>query len=341
MVWRPATMTRNYVLKATFFLSSLYFAQAQQGGEFQDMIAQRAAAKKVSSEEEIGGDVQSEAMPVQGSNYVALLHQFHNADTDNDGKLYKDEFINYFQSHPMDSLIEFHDPSKGSSNIPSIFRGVVSDTEFLTASFWKAFLNSLAMILVCEIGDKTFFIGAIMAMQHPPVLVFTGAFGALIVMTILSSLIGFALPNLLPKQYTHYAAAVLFLYFGLKLVYDACQMEAGEVSEELQEVEEDLSKSDHEQKRRKRWKIISQAFILTFLAEWGDRSQIATIALAAAKDPYGVTLGGILGHSFCTGLAVIGGRLLAARISEKTVAYVGGITFFIFAVHAFIVGPEQ
>lgn len=75
------------------------------------------------------------------------------------------------------------------------------------------------MILVCEIGDKTFFIGAIMAMQHPPVLVFTGAFGALIVMTILSSLIGFALPNLLPKQYTHYAAAVLFLYFGYVIIY--------------------------------------------------------------------------------------------------------------------------
>jgi hypothetical protein len=42
---------------------------------------------------------------------------------------------------------------------------------FVTASFWTAFVNSLAMILVCEIGDKTFFIGAIMAMQHPPVLV--------------------------------------------------------------------------------------------------------------------------------------------------------------------------
>ena len=44
----------------------------------------------MSSEKETGGDVQSEAMPVQGSNYVALLQQFHNADTDNDGKLYKD-----------------------------------------------------------------------------------------------------------------------------------------------------------------------------------------------------------------------------------------------------------
>ncbi len=80
--------------------------------------------------------------------------------------------------------------------------------------------------------------------------------------------------------------------------------------------------------------------MLTFLAEWGDRSQIATIALAAAKDPIGVTVGGILGHCFCTGLAVIGGRLLAARISEKAVAYVGGATFFLFAVHAFAVGPD-
>lgn len=75
------------------------------------------------------------------------------------------------------------------------------------------------MILVCEIGDKTFFIGAIMAMQHPPIFVFAGAFGALIVMTVLSSLIGFALPNLLPKQYTHYAAAILFLYFGYVQIF--------------------------------------------------------------------------------------------------------------------------
>ena len=31
--------------------------------------------------------------------------------------------------------------------------------------------------------------------------------------------------------------------------------------------------------------ILTQSFTLTFLAEWGDRSQIATIAMAAAKDP--------------------------------------------------------
>lgn len=57
--------------------------------------------------------------------------------------------------------------------------------------------------------------------------------------------------------------------------------------------------------------VFTQAFTLTFLAEWGDRSQIATIALAASKNVFGVFFGGLIGHAFCTGLAVIGGRLLA------------------------------
>jgi putative Ca2+/H+ antiporter (TMEM165/GDT1 family) len=80
--------------------------------------------------------------------------------------------------------------------------------------------------------------------------------------------------------------------------------------------------------------IAMQSFSLTFLAEWGDRSQIATIALAAAKNPYGVTLGGCVGHTMCTGLAVMGGRMLAARISEKTVSCFGGVIFLIFGLHS-------
>ena len=46
---------------------------------------------------------------------------------------------------------------------------------------------------------------------------------------------------------------------------------------------------------------------------------------------YGVTVGAILGHSICTGVAVVGGALLARRISQRTVAVAGGTLFLIFA----------
>ena len=60
-----------------------------------------------------------------------------------------------------------------------------------------------------------------------------------------------------------------------------------------------------------------QTFIMTFLGEWGDRSQIATIAMAAGQDYWYVTIGAISGHAICTGIAVIGGRMLASRISVR------------------------
>lgn len=54
--------------------------------------------------------------------------------------------------------------------------------------FFHAFLASLSVIVVSELGDKTFFIAAIMAMRHPRLTVFAGAIGALAVMTILSGI---------------------------------------------------------------------------------------------------------------------------------------------------------
>jgi len=80
--------------------------------------------------------------------------------------------------------------------------------------------------------------------------------------------------------------------------------------------------------------ILFQAYLLTFLAEWGDRSQIATIALAVDRDPYGVTFGACFGHALCTGMAVVGGRILASKISEKTVSFWGGVVFLGFGFHS-------
>jgi len=84
-----------------------------------------------------------------------------------------------------------------------------------------------------------------------------------------------------------------------------------------------------------------QVFAMTFLAEWGDRSQFATIALATTQNAVGVTLGGVFGHSICTAVAVVGGRLLAAKISERVISLIGGVLFLIFAIHSFLVGDNH
>mmetsp|Transcript_7781 Transcript_7781/g.7967 ORF Transcript_7781/g.7967 Transcript_7781/m.7967 type:complete len:237 (+) Transcript_7781:142-852(+) len=235
------------------------------------------------------------------------------------------------------------------------------DADMLSSAgndFFTATVNSLFMIIVTELGDKTFFIAAVLAMRSGRLLVYSGAMLALGIMHIGSVLMGYALPALLPRKYTHIASTLMFVYFGFRLLKDAYQMGDGP-SDELQEVEEELIKkkegeeADVEVEETERGsnrnnirsrsgdqlKVFTQALTLTFLAEWGDRSQIATIAMAASKNPYGVILGGLVGHAFCTGLAVIGGRILAARISEKTVAITGGVLFLCFALHSFMVGP--
>ncbi|KAG6376594.1 hypothetical protein JVT61DRAFT_1575 [Boletus reticuloceps] len=78
--------------------------------------------------------------------------------------------------------------------------------------------------------------------------------------------------------------------------------------------------------------VFVQSFVLTFLGEWGDRSQFATIALGATHNVYLVTLGTVIGHTACTGLAVLAGRYVSTKISVKHVTFGGAALFLVFAV---------
>ncbi|XP_042225344.1 transmembrane protein 165-like isoform X9 [Homarus americanus] len=262
-------------------------------------------------------------------------------------------------------------------------------------NFLNAFIAALSMIIVTELGDKTFFIAAIMAMNHPRVTVFSGAMFALAIMHMLSAMFGYVI-TWIPRVYTFYASSVLFAIFGLKMLREGWKMKPDEGQEELEEVQSDLRRREDDYRHgsveegavtysadsvngdeavytpdsresgeamfpregrsleesgagsrrggRKRVfvlqsRIFLQAFTMTFLAEWGDRSQIATVVMAAREDVSGVIVGGLLGHFLCTGLAVVGGRIIAARISIRTVTIIGGITFLIFAASALIIGP--
>ncbi|XP_025084942.1 transmembrane protein 165-like isoform X1 [Pomacea canaliculata] len=228
--------------------------------------------------------------------------------------------------------------------------------------FIHALVAALSVIIVSELGDKTFFIAAILAMRYSRLTVLLGALTALFIMTILSALVGYA-TTIIPRYVTYYISSLLFAVFGIKMLREGWYMSPDEGQEEYEEAQAEVKKREDEIQKQNMptqdietgiirtpghqfWAgILSTVFLesltLTFLAEWGDRSQIATIILGAREDVIGVITGGLLGHALCTGLAVVGGRFVAQRISIRTVTLIGGVVFLVFAASAFIFGPES
>uniref|UniRef100_K4CS15 GDT1 family protein n=1 Tax=Solanum lycopersicum TaxID=4081 RepID=K4CS15_SOLLC len=161
-----------------------------------------------------------------------------------------------------------------------------------------ALFASLSMILVSEIDDETFIIAALMLMRHPKSIVLSSA---LFVMTILSTGLGRIVPNLISRKHTNSA------------------------KKEIEEVEEKLEAGQGKAALRRSFSrfltpIFLEAFILNFLA---------TIALATHKNAIGVAVGATIGHTICTPVAVIGGSMLASKISQRTVATTGGLLFLV------------
>lgn len=200
-----------------------------------------------------------------------------------------------------------------------------------------AFTAGLLLITISELGDKTFCIAMLLAMRHSRRLVFIGVTAALAAMTLLSVLMG-QVVSVLPKTYIWYAEVVLFIGFGLKLLYDAYRMPPCIACDDIEAAKETIKQTNLVAQSGASYAIVAQSFMLTFVAEWGDRTQFATITLAASNNPIGVTIGAILGHAICAAIAVIGGRLVAKRISERVVTALGGILFVIFGLVAAVQG---
>lgn len=279
---------------------------------------------------------------------------------------------------PVPGSVSTKDPLDTSP--PKTPSSTLDDVDAGAVQPFHSFILAFTMIIVSEIGDKTFLVAALMAMRHPRLLVFSAAYSALVVMTILSAVMGHAVPALLSERFTHFAAAALFLVFGVNLIREGLAMSPDDgVGEEMAEVEQELEEKEQLARHQNRRKssispyalesgrgvrrsrsnsrlpaparspssspdrmpsprggsmsgtlgavnnlfslLLSpawvQTFVMTFLGEWGDRSQIATVAMAAGSDYWYVTAGAVVGHGLCTAGAVIGGRAIAGKISMR------------------------
>ncbi|KAL5222710.1 hypothetical protein ABZP36_027423 [Zizania latifolia] len=215
---------------------------------------------------------------------------------------------------------------------------MLGDLGDITTGFASAFL----LIFFSELGDRTFFIAALLAARNSGAVIFLGTFGALAVMTIVSVVLGRAfhyVDGIIPFSFggtdfpvDDLLAACLLVYYGVTTLLDAASGDAEKMNEEQEEAELAVSKfSGNGARIMSAASTVASTFVLVFIAEWGDKSFFSTIALAAASSPLGVIAGSLAGHALATLIAVLGGSLLGTFLSEKIIAYIGGSLFLAFA----------
>ena len=180
---------------------------------------------------------------------------------------------------------------------------------FVTAS------TAFGLIALAELGDKTQLVCMTLAARHPPTLVLSGAVLAFAVLNLLAVLFGASIAAWLPEWVTATAVAALFAVFGVKALRDA--------GEETVEVEEKSGRG-----------VLLSTFGLIFLAELGDKTQLAVAGLASAQPALPVWIGGTLGLAAISALGVLAGRTVLRRLPMRLLHRISGALFLLLAVLA-------
>ena len=179
-------------------------------------------------------------------------------------------------------------------------------------------------IFVVELPDKTFIATLVLATRYRPLLVWIGVASAFLVQTVVAVLFG-GLISRLPETPVHLLVAVLFLVAGVLLIRGAAKAD----SEEAETEEEFAGKAAADASGLK---AISASFLILFLAEWGDLSQLATAGFVArGGDALSVGVGAFAALALVSALGAVIGRALLKRLRLAVIRRIGGGICLLFA----------
>jgi Ca2+/H+ antiporter, TMEM165/GDT1 family len=168
------------------------------------------------------------------------------------------------------------------------------------------------IIFLGELPDKTMFASLVMSTRGRPFFVWLGAAAAFAVHVVIAVTIGVALFHLLPRRALDVVVAAMFIVGAL--------LAAREARKERDE--EELVQREVASHRR----IAVTAFLVIFLAEWGDLTQLLTANLAAHyHDALSVGVGSLLALWTVAGLAVIGGQSILRVVNIATVRIITAV----------------
>lgn len=176
-----------------------------------------------------------------------------------------------------------------------------------------SFFASLFLVTMAEMGDKTQLVALSFATKHKPLIVIAGVFIGTLVSHLFAVVVGEKISLLIPMQYMRVMIGLSFIVFGLWTL-------KGDRYEEGREKASGLNP------------IIAIA-ITFFLAELGDKTQLATISLAAEyRSFWGVWIGSSLGMVIADGAAIAVGIVAGKKLPEKLIKFISAGIFIIFGL---------
>jgi putative Ca2+/H+ antiporter (TMEM165/GDT1 family) len=161
-------------------------------------------------------------------------------------------------------------------------------------------LTSFFLIFAAEIGDKSQLVCMALAVRYRAVPVLAGSILAFLLLNSVAVIFGAAIAGWIPELAIAIAVSVLFLGFGLHAL---------------------LANADDE----------FSTFALITLAELGDKTQLAVIALSSQGNPTSVWLGSTLALVATSIMAVWAGRTLLQRIPIVLLHRISGILFIVLS----------
>ena len=179
------------------------------------------------------------------------------------------------------------------------------------AALWTSFL----VVLLAEMGDKTQLIAlALAARFRRPWTIMLGILLATLANHALAASVGVWLSRALPPAAVAWALALSFIAFGIWTLVPDRAPEPG---------------------RRAAWGALVTTAVVFFLAEMGDKTQLATVALGARFQALApVTAGTTLGMLAADGLVVFGGAHLLRLVSAASVRRIAAGLFLILGLAA-------
>ncbi len=176
-----------------------------------------------------------------------------------------------------------------------------------------AVLSSFLLVAVSEMGDKTQLLAFSLAARFKaPWTVMAGILAATIVNHGLASTFGAWIARQVSPDVMTMVLAATFIGFGFWTL---------------------RADSFDESESKSRFGVFTTTAVLFFLAEMGDKTQLATVALAAKyKSAVLVTIGTTFGMMWTDGLAVFLGERIAHKVRTKWIRYAAASLFFLFAI---------